>query len=474
MTDEQLEQLSKPQLIALVRELLQRIDHLERRVAELEAQNARLKKNSSNSSKPPSSDIVKPPPANRGKRKHKIGGQRGHPRHERAPFAPDQLDAAWDYALDRCPDCCGPLQNARRKGRVVQQVELVEKPVRIEEHRALAYWCPHCRRHHEAALPPEVQSGGLVGPRLTALVAYLKGGCHASYTTIQAYLRDVMKLELSTGQLVKLVNKARAALDGPYHELLTALPDQPRLNIDETGHKDRGAKYWTWCFRAPASPGNFTLFKIDPSRGSDVLIETLGKKFAGVIGADYFSAYRKYMGAGNVLVQFCLAHLIRDVKFLTTLDPATRKYGHRLLDRLRTLFRIIHRRDAMTEARFQQALERTRRKLLATAKHPPWTAAAQNMANRFRQHGEAYFQFITTPGIEPTNNLAEQAIRFIVIDRKVTQGTRGRPGRCWCERIWTTIATCTQQGRSVFDFLEQALHAHFAGQPAPSLLFHSS
>ena len=99
------------------------------------------------------------------------------------------------------------------------------------------------------------------------------------------------------------------------------------------------------------------------------------------------------------------------------------------------------------------------------------------MANRFRQHGDAYFRFITTPNVEPTNNLAEyrgQAIRFVVIDRQVTQGTRSRVGQRWCERIWTAAATCAQQGRSVFDFIERAVQAHFNSQPAPSLLFNSS
>ena len=124
----------------------------------------------------------------------------------------------------------------------------------------------------------------------------------------------------------------------------------------------------------------------------------------------------------------------------------------------------------MTPQRFQHALEQPRKKLLAAAKRPPWTAEAQNMANRFRKHGDAYFRFITTPGVEPTNNLAEQAIRFVVIDRRVTQGTHGDAGQRWCERIWTAAATCAQQGRSLFDFLHQAVQAHFTGQPPPSLL----
>ena len=93
-----------------------------------------------------------------------------------------------------------------------------------------------------------------------------------------------------------------------------------------------------------------------------------------------------------------------------------------------------------------------------------------NLAKRFEDHGESYFRFITTPGVEPTNNLAEQAIRFVVIDRLITQGTRSEKGNRWCERIWTVIATCTQQGRSVFEYLEAAVGAWFVGTEPPILL----
>ena len=100
----------------------------------------------------------------------------------------------------------------------------------------------------------------------------------------------------------------------------------------------------------------------------------------------------------------------------------------------------------------------------------PDTPNGQRMAKRFRQHGESYFTFITTEGMEPTNNLAEQAIRFVVIDRLITQGTRSENGQRWCERIWTAIATCTRQGRSVFEYLHQAVVSYFAGESGPSLL----
>ena len=92
------------------------------------------------------------------------------------------------------------------------------------------------------------------------------------------------------------------------------------------------------------------------------------------------------------------------------------------------------------------------------------------MAKRLAKHGASYFTFVTTPGVEPTNNLAEQAIRFVVIDRHITQGTRSERGQRWCERIWTVIARCAQQGRSVFDYLYAAVEAYFHNEKAPSLL----
>ena len=214
------------------------------------------------------------------------------------------------------------------------------------------------------------------------------------------------------------------------------------------------------------------MFKIDPTRSADVLIEVLGAEFNGVLGCDYFSAYRRYLREFDVSLQFCLAHLIRDVKFLTTLpDARDRMYGTRLREALRELFGVIHRRELLTAEQFQAQLEAARAKVLRCGTHNvPATNHCRNLAKRFEEHGESYFRFITTPGVEPTNNLAEQAIRFVVIDRLITQGTRSEKGNRWCERIWTVIATCTQQGRSVFEYLEAAVGAWFAGTEPPLLL----
>jgi transposase len=454
-----------------IAELQATIAAKDKRIEKLETEIAKLKKNSSTSSKPPSSDIVKPPKGGKsnGKNRRKKGGQPGHPKYERPAFPQEEINEFHDYKLEVCPDCGGDLERTEDVPRTIQQVEVEDKPIRIDEYRAFVYWCDKCQKKHYAKIPPEIEKGGLVGPRLTAVIAYLKGACHASFSTIRKYVRDVLRIKISRSQLSKIVQKVNRALADSYNELLEQLRSQKKLNVDETGHKDNGDKYWTWCFRAEA----FVFFKIAGSRSSDILFELLGKEFEGILGCDYFSAYRKYMKDCSILVQFCLAHLIRDIRYLTTLrSPATVAYGHRLLQGMRELFSLFHNPlIANYPNLLKEGLERKREEIIAMAlEDVPGTKEAKNLANRFRKHGKAYFQFITTPGIDPTNNIAEQAIRFVVIDRLVTQGTRSERGRQWCERIWTVIATCAQQGRSAFEFIFDAVDAYFNDQPSPSLL----
>jgi transposase len=455
---------------------------LEAELADLKAEVARLadalakaSKDSANSSKRPSGDIVKPPrdiDKSGNKKKRKRGGQPGHQRHQRPAFEASQVDNVKNYTLSGCPHCGGPVELSEEPPRVQQQVEVESTPIIITEHRGQGYWCPNCQKLHYASIPEPVREAGLFGPRLYTLVAYLKGACHCSYSTIRKFLRDVVGVQVSRGYLAQVCAKVSDTLQMSYEQLLDVLPEQPVVNVDETGHKDNGDGLWTWCFRAPL----FTLFKISPSRGSEVLVEVLGKEFDGLLGCDYFSAYRKYMGDCGVLVQFCLAHLIRDIKFLTTHpDARNRGYGNRVLEAVRALFALIHRRDQMTASQFALDMEDAGNELWAAAIwHVPQTNVAQNLANRFHEHGESYIRFITTPGIEPTNNLAEQAIRFVVIDRHITQGTRSETGQRWSERIWTVIATCTQQSRSVFSFLYNSIIAHFQGATPPELLPNSS
>jgi transposase len=444
-------------------------DALRAEVASLREQLAAARKDSSTSSKPPSSDIVKPPKAAppQAQQPRSLGAQPGHRKHQRPLFPPHHVDHFHEHTLDTCPGCRSPLRRNAPFAKVVQQVDIDKPPLRIEQHTSPEYWCDHCLKPFKAPLPLPIVRGGLVGPELTTLIAFMKGVCHASFSTIRTFLRDIVGVTISRGELAKILTKVSAALAASYEELLLRLPNEAIVNADETGHKNNGESWWTWCFRAQL----YTLYHLDAHRSADVLMDILGKQFQGILGCDYFSAYRRYVRECGVVVQFCLAHLIRDVKFLTTLpDERDRHYGDQLRLALKELFDVFHQRERLEEGAWQRQLQAARDRVLGVGLAGPATRHGQNMAKRFRDHGAAYFRFVTTPGVEPTNNLAEQAIRFVVIDRHITQGTRSEKGRRFCERMWTVIATCVQQGRSVYGFLREAVGNWFAGASAPSLL----
>ncbi len=472
-------------VIAALCELDAQVQASQQEIEALQRKIAQLSKNSSNSSKRPSSDDITKP--KKGSKKdpeaqakgNKIGGQPGHRKHTRAPYPPEAISQFHEHQSMDCPLCGADdlLWVEDLPPRVMQQTEIKEIVVTREEHRADAYWCEACGQIHYAEFPPEVRKQGLFKARLTALVAYMKNVCHASFSTIRKFLRDVVGETVSRGYLVKLIEKVSQSLQQPYQELLARIPLEATLNVDETGHKNNGDRFWTWVFKAEL----YVLFRIDKSRGSQVLIEVLGREFDGTLGCDYFSAYRKFMKDFDVSVQFCIAHLIRAIKFLTTLpDAPTRAYGEQLLQAVKAMFKVIHRHDALPPQQFQAALEQAKAKIihigieqapsLLNEKGKELKREAYNMAERFRKHAEAYFAFITTPGMDPTNNVAEQAIRFIVIDRHVTQGTRSANGQRANERLWTVIATCELQGRSAFAFILQAVQAYFQDATPPSLL----
>ena len=145
-----------------------RLKVLEGTVARLKEQLAAARKDSSTSSKPPSSDIVKPPkPAPpEGQQRRRIGGQPGHPKHERTAFPPELINGdSLDHRLDLCPGCGHDLEPMPTiMPRVIQQVDINDVPLVIQEHRGHPGWCSHCQKVYEAPLPIGIERGGLVGP----------------------------------------------------------------------------------------------------------------------------------------------------------------------------------------------------------------------------------------------------------------------------------------------------------------------
>jgi hypothetical protein len=142
-----------------------------------------------------------------------------------------------------------------------------------------------------------------------------------------------------------------------------------------------------------------------------------------------------------------------------------------LLKILRKIFQLWKTRHTRHYGRYINAIEKLKKAFLRKVRRPPVHGEAMNIKRRFIDGGEKrYFLFLERDGISPTNNATEQAIRFVVIDRRVTQGTRSWAGMRWCERAWTVVATCARHKRSVYQFFVDAVNAAYAGTPYPKLI----
>lgn len=446
--------------------LTEQVAMLTDQVAKLTEQVARLSKNSSNSSKPPSSDIVKPPKPNTTGGPRRQGGQPGHKGVARPPFRPDQIDRIEVHHPAACPWCHESTLEPTGQIKIQQVAELRENPLEVTEYRLHGCRCSACGKIVWAPTPPGVGEGHLFGPRLEALVAYMKGALHASYTGLAEFCRDVLGITVARSHVCNTIARVNEALARPYEELARHVPTEPVLNIDESGWKDKGLRYWIWVFCTSA----ISFFCIAKSRGSKVLEEVLGKTYGGTIVSDFFSAYVKYASA---LQQFCLAHLMRDVKYLTTLpDETDKQFGERLLIDFKRLFHFWHLRDKIPKERFDRLMFRIKDRVLqlAQARAGGEKSTSRTLARRLVKHGDPIFRFLFDPAVPPTNNAAERTVRTAVIDRRITQGSRSLMGRQWNARIWTVLDTCRKQSRSAWQFLQAALCAHYVQTPAPSLL----
>lgn len=448
----------------IIAQLTTQVQELLQRVIELEEENARLKKDSNNSSKPPSSDIVKPQRKVRKKVKRKRGAQKGHRKNVRKPFTSEDVDETIEYEfIDADAEGLIPLD----EWHIVQQVSLPKKLYHITEHKARKYMDPKTGKIHIVPLPENIRKGGLLAADVTATVAYMKGNCHMSFSSIQQFFKEVVGLKLSRGLLCKSVLKVSDALQKPYEHLKNRLPQEKYIGVDETGHKNNKKLHWSWCFQTR----RYSLFHIS-SRKCDVLIDMLGECFKGIIGCDYYGSYRKYNRLFNALMQYCMAHLVREIRFLAEhSNRMLARWGKKLLEWLKKMFDTLHNSHRYSEKGYERKMEKIKQSFLKQVRRSPDHKLAKKLARRFKaQAADHYFRFLTNPAIEPTNNGTEREIRHVVIDRRITQGTRGDAGMRWCERIWTTIATCRKQDRSAFDFIHNAIINYWQGQACPELV----
>src|SRR5947209_13063702 len=230
-------------LMAVFESLRCRIAELDQRVADLEA---RLNLNSTNSSRPPSSDSIglkrKPPAPPTGR---KSGGQPGHVRAQRPLVPPEELRSSTDCKPGSCRRCGHALRGEDPTPLIHQVADLPRIEPLVDEYRLHRLTCPDCGTTTCARLPEGVPTGHF-SPYTQAVLATLAGAYRLSKRQIQQLAGDLLGLSISTGMISKLERQSAQALAEPYRELAESVLEAEAVNIDETGWREDRRKAWLW------------------------------------------------------------------------------------------------------------------------------------------------------------------------------------------------------------------------------------
>jgi transposase len=452
--------VTPPAVLAFLRWQSDQIARLTARVAELEA---RLGLTPVNSSKPPSSTHPHDKPLSRKpKSKRQRGGQPGHDKHERPLLSPEQCQDVFELVPTECRRCGKPLagRDAQPLRHQVWELPKIE-PIVIEyqRHRLVcSCGCSTC-----AELPVGVPTGQ-AGPRLIAFAGLLMACFRQSKRRSARFLSMILNQPASPGWLVLLQNRAAAAVQPAYDELVEQLPTQAALNCDESPTKQGTSKAWVWTFVA----ATFTVFACRTSRAADILKDYLGETYAGIVGCD---RARMYWSVGRR--QWCWAHLKRDFQALIDNPCSIRKrLGHDLMRPTKDLFALWQKvRDGtMSHRVFRRRMKPIRARIDALLLRGYFHPHTEGFCKELVEHGASLWTFVDVAGIQPTNNAAEQALRHAVIWRKLSFGTQSAAGSRFVERLLTVAETCRRQNRDTFAWLITAVEAHLNSQSCPSLL----
>jgi hypothetical protein len=446
--------------------LLREVEELKAEVARLREQ---VRRNSGNCSQPPSSDgpgkVVKGKPRDKGGQR---GGQPGHLGQGRALLPIEQVDEVVAHKPEVCTGCGAALEGEDPAPYRYQVTELPPVVPQVIEHQVHRLTCRCCGKENRGELPAEVAASQF-GPNLVALMAVLMGVYRLSKRQVVALLADCFGIEVSAGSVVRQQAAVSAALAGPVGEAQDYVQGQAVRNVDETGwpQADRSQRGWLWVVVTPL----LTLFQVTLSRAGQVAKALVGEQSGGIVGSDRFSAYHWLPVERR---QLCWAHLLRDFQQLVERDGSSALVGQplRLLaEEILTRWGRVRDGTLTLDAFLTQlpAFQHTVHHWLTEGAHCSHPKTAET-CRRLLQVEPALWTFAAHPGVEPTNNSAERALRQAVIWRRISYGTQSETGSRFVERILTVVQTCRQQERQPLDYLRHAIIAHRTGQPTPSLL----
>lgn len=446
MTQQELEQLSKAELIELVLQLQGQVAELK---AEL-AQKSRPPKTPANSSVPPSAGRKPNRKRSPGKGK-KRGPKVGHVGKSRRRAKPDVVI---ECRLDVCPDCGADLTEVEQ--RVVGSSQVVEippvQPVVVEAHR-YGCTCPVCGKPQTADYPPGIEPERVFGRRIEILVTYLHEVHHLSYVRLQIVLQLLFGLLISVGALVNLVHRAAKRLEPVAEAIREEIRGSRVVQSDETGARVAGRNQWQWVFVTETA----TYHVIAPSRGSGVIEEVMGDAVPMVWVRDLWSAQCKAPGRYH---QICHAHQLRDLQY--AVDAERSAWAYRMQQLLRRSQRLVKHREQLPAALYQYAVAQLEADCDALLAEPVRGAEAQRLQRRYLKHRQSLFVFLHHLGVPYDNNASERALRNSVIHRKVSGGFRSEVGARAHALVTSVVDTARKRGQDIMAVLQEHI-----GPPAP-------
>ena len=392
-------------------------------------------------------------------------------RSPRAPRAPvpgrrlDEPDRQVVHAPDRCARCGTHLDG----GRVVQRRQVIALPVvryEVTEHVVLERTCRWCGRVGRGTLPDLGAEAGphrRVGWDVAAWVAMVRTKLRLPIAQVQWLLEAVWGLHLARGEVCALLAEAAQAGEATYEQLLAEARASPAAHVDETGWRENGRNGYVWTVSTP----EVRLFHFIDSRAGQVVRDLLGPDWRGVTISDFYRAYDRLEGPH----QRCWAHFLRDIHKLTEAYPRHAELAV-WAEAVQVLFRLgvawtaqVGERPAVERAARARTLEGL---LLAVCRaQEPETPQATLCQRVEWYHGE-FFTFVAEPGVDPTNNGAERALRPLVIARKISGGTRSPQGSRTRMVLQSLMATWEVRGQDLFAAMRDLLRS--PRPPRPSVV----
>jgi len=452
--------------------LERQVEMLLAKIEALEAENAELRRrlgeNSSNSSKPPSSDAPKDraqrssgPPSDKPR-----GGQPGHKGSKRKLLPPQKVDSITNHYPTHCRRCARGLPKQRDADPVRHQVwDIPEVKALVAEHRLFHATCDVCGETTCATLPDGVPNGAF-GPGVLALATMLVADGHMSRRKVVRLLRDVFGIEISLGALSESEEIVSDAVAPAVEEARVHALAEKVKHVDATTWYQAGAYMALWVM-ATATVSVFTI-------AADATRDTLRKWITRVRGVLVTDRGTQFGFWAMAMRQICWAHLIRKFAAFSERKGRAGEIGRELLFWSRILIHNYHRvRDGTCS---RAALKRASIKIRAAVEQlleegrDLSVAGVSGSCRDILDHRDAMWRFVDDPAVEPTNNHGERELRSLVTWRKSSFGTQSERGNIFAANLKSVIQTCRKQQRNVLAYLRSAVHAALHQESTPSLL----